>query len=267
MPWQQRGFPHVGSRLPRPLLPKAITATPVCEEGVRALRRGGGWPRRLRGREAGGSQEMVESRRPPGWSRGETSISGHLSDCSSRASEGRKGSPHKTQLDKPLDQAGLNNSSTPPQPHNEEMVLILPNFRKIAPRNPPVSLVLVSQTHAQAGPKHSWSLWPGRASVTDCTPHTSLSPGLSQHILSVPGEMLLFGAELSSVDKRRAGHHWGSFPSRVNRGGLAGPGALRECHGSCALPPTAGAEASLGVLSQHLCIYGPHVQVTEAATA
>lgn len=95
---------------------------------------------------------MVESRRPPGWSRGETSISGHLSDCSSRASEGRKGSPHKTQLDKPLDQAGLNNSSTPPQPHNEEMVLILPNFRKQPPGIPLSHLFLCLRHMHKLGP-------------------------------------------------------------------------------------------------------------------
>lgn len=77
--------------------------------------------------------------------------------------------------------------------------------------------------------------------------------------------MLLFGAELSSVDKRRGGHHYGSFPSRVNRGGLDGAlgpqGMLQEL----LTPPTAGPEASLGLLSWDLCIYSP--QLTYTATA
>lgn len=151
LPWQQCGFPQVGSRLPRPLLPKAITATPVCEEGVRALRRGGRWPRSLGGKEAGGSPEMVESRQPscgaeiagPFW-RG-TSISQHLSDCPSGVLEGGKGSPTEHICSSPLPSRARHSK---PEPPNGGRALILPNSRKAAPRNPSVLPAHVSQVHA-----------------------------------------------------------------------------------------------------------------------
>ena len=67
------------------------------------------------------------------------------------------------------------------------------------------------------------------------------------------------------MDKRRGGHHYGSFPSRVNRGGLDGALGPQGMLQKLLTPPTASTEASLGLLSRHLCIYSP--QLTNAATA
>lgn len=172
MPWQQCGFPQVGSWLPRPLLPKAITATLVCEEGVRALRRGGGWPRRLGGREAGVSQEMVESRQPSGWGEQHWALKERNKYLPAsqqlllKGIRGKKGDSLQNTARQGPYQVGPSNPSPPLHRVEEEMVLILPNFRRTAPSNPSVSLLLCIRHVAQAGSRQSRSLWPGTALTT-----------------------------------------------------------------------------------------------------
>lgn len=87
--------------------------------------------------------------------------------------------------------------------------MILPNSRKTAPTYPYLICLCVSDTGAQARLRQSQSLWPRTALITGIANlHTFLAPcSVSDRILNILCKMLLFGAEVLSVNKKTGGHH------------------------------------------------------------
>ena len=135
------------------------------------------------------------------------------------------------------------------------MVLILPNFRRTPPGTPLSHFSCVSDTRTSWAQTEPVPMATNSINYQDCKPLHVLSPGLSQS----PSSVLLvkrFSLEQSS-------HQWTRGKEDTMRAhplpeaaeaGWTGPGSSGNTTEAAHRPaPTAGTQASFGLLSRRLC--------------